>query len=209
MAIGNGGFQNVFVGGRRVSSIEPFVAFGDGIRVGGGGGPPTLGPPRGFTNGFGIPTPIGPITIGLPGGCGPLESCSGPTIAGVCLGRCVTQGFNGVPFQDVPGGPGPSPAAPLPQAMPQVGGCPPRAGAVAGVICPSGCHPNKADYFLKSGEFVPKKTRCVTNRRRNPLNPRALDRAISRLGSAGNAVERLGFKRKARGKPRKKKAGVC
>lgn len=170
---------------------------------------PTPVGPRGLGNGFGIPTPFGPITIGLPGGCGPLEACSGPTIAGVCLGRCVTQGFNGLPFQDVPGGPGPSPA-PLPtQAMPQVGGCPPRPGAVAAVRCETGCHPNKADYFLKNGTLVLKGTRCVRNRRRNPLNPRALDRAISRIGSAQNAVSRLGFKKKAPSRKKRAPASVC
>jgi len=47
--------------------------------------------------------------------------------------------------------------------------------------CPSGSHPNKSDYFLKTGEFVAKGSRCVKNRRRNPLNPRALTRAVARI----------------------------
>ncbi len=65
-----------------------------------------------LTDPFAIPLPGGlpPITISLPGGCGPLETCSGPTVAGVCLGRCVI----GPQFPLVPGGPGPVPGAPPP-----------------------------------------------------------------------------------------------
>lgn len=46
-----------------------------------------------------------------------------------------------------------------------------------------GYHLNKSDYFLRDGTFVPKGTRWVKNRRRNPLNPRALSRAIARVDS--------------------------
>lgn len=53
-------------------------------------------------------------------------------------------------------------------------GCPP------GAACPRGEHLNKSDYFLKDGTFVPKGSRCVSNRSRNVLNPRALTRANSR-----------------------------
>ena len=60
-----------------------------------------------------------------------------------------------------------------------------------GRACPKGFHPNKTSYFLKDGTFVPKGAKCVKNRRRNPLNPRAASRAISRLESAKKAVERL------------------
>lgn len=51
------------------------------------------------------------------------------------------------------------------------------------VACPSGYHANKADYWLKDGSYVGKGTRCVKNRRRNPMNPRAMSRAISRIDS--------------------------
>ncbi len=57
------------------------------------------------------------------------------------------------------------------------------AGAVAeaGIGCPSGYHPNKSDYFLKDGSYVPKGSRCVKNRRRNPMNARALSSAVTRI----------------------------
>ncbi len=71
------------------------------------------------------------------------------------------------------------------------GGCPPRGTAAPRILCAPGCHANKADYFLKGGTFVAAGTRCVTNRRRNPLNPRALDRAAGRLRSAQKAVRFL------------------
>lgn len=60
------------------------------------------------------------------------------------------------------------------------------------IACPSGFHPNKSDYFLKTGEFVGEGTRCVRNRRRNPFNPRATDRAIGRIEGAKRAAKRLG-----------------
>ena len=61
----------------------------------------------------------------------------------------------------------------------------------AGLACPPGMHPNKSAYFLKSGEFVPAKTRCVPSRRRNPGNSRANDRAIGRIESAKKMASRL------------------
>ncbi len=65
-------------------------------------------------------------------------------------------------------------------------------GAGQGNVAPGGWHWNKAGYFLKSGQFVPKGTKLVKNRRRNPLNPRALDRAMWRITSAKGAASKLG-----------------
>jgi len=48
----------------------------------------------------------------------------------------------------------------------------------------SGYHLNKSDYFLRSGEFVPKGSKWVRNRKRNPANARATSRAISRVVGA-------------------------
>lgn len=56
---------------------------------------------------------------------------------------------------------------------------------------PAGYRPNKSSYFLRDGTFVEKGSRYVKARRRNPLNPRAADRAISRLESAKKATQRL------------------
>ena len=59
----------------------------------------------------------------------------------------------------------------------------------AGIGCPSGFHPNKSSYMTQAG-FVEKGTRCVRNRRRNNLNPRALRRAGSRIGGFyGEAIK--------------------
>jgi hypothetical protein len=77
--------------------------------------------------------------------------------------------------------------APLPLLGPdrQIG--PPRAAGAAaitvepGIGCPKGYHANKSSYYLMDGSFVEKGTRCVKNRRRNPMNARALSRAISRV----------------------------
>lgn len=56
---------------------------------------------------------------------------------------------------------------------------------------PAGYHVNKTAYFLKDGTFVPEQSRWVRNRRRNPLNPRAASRAISRIESLKKATSRF------------------
>lgn len=62
--------------------------------------------------------------------------------------------------------------------------------------CPAGMRPNKSSYFWMSPGgsliFQPIGTKCVKIRRRNPLNPRAFDRALSRVGSAKRFGEKLG-----------------
>jgi len=55
--------------------------------------------------------------------------------------------------------------------------------------CPSGMHLNRSGYFLKTGQFIPPKSKCVPDRRMNPLNPRSASRAIKRLGRAQAAVQ--------------------
>lgn len=57
-----------------------------------------------------------------------------------------------------------------------------------GGACPAGYKPNKTGYWVTSPlgtpSYVEPGERCVKARRRNPLNPRAWDRAYSRLKSA-------------------------
>jgi len=57
---------------------------------------------------------------------------------------------------------------------------------------PTGYKPNKTSYFLKSGQFIEAETVWVRNRRRNPLNPRAFDKALGRIESAKKFGSRLG-----------------
>jgi hypothetical protein len=65
------------------------------------------------------------------------------------------------------------------------------AGAHPGQGCGSGYHTNKTGYWTRQG-FVPAGSKCVRNRKRNPLNPRAASRAMSRLSSAKKAAKFLG-----------------
>lgn len=58
---------------------------------------------------------------------------------------------------------------------------------------PKGYRVNQSDYFLKDGTFVPKGSRWVKIRRRNPLNPSAASKAIARIEQLKRATER--FKR--------------
>ena len=61
-----------------------------------------------------------------------------------------------------------------------------------GMACPPGMKANKSSYFLRDGTFVPKNSRCVSVRKRNPANSRANDRAIGRIESAKKMAARLG-----------------
>jgi len=68
-------------------------------------------------------------------------------------------------------------------------------GAGGVPLPPRGFHLNKTGYFLTSaaefGTFVEPFSRFVRNRRRNPGNMRAADRAISRIESAKRMAKRL------------------
>jgi len=159
-------------------------------------GPPLVPPPQ-----------LPPPKVGV--ACGPNERCVGITAAGLCFGFCVP--FTGDPPLGPPVPPLGPPLPPQDNGLPpdcvrvpitgevvclgqnggRRGGCPTTGVAAQKILCPPGCHPNKSDYFLKGGTFVAEGTRCVTNRRRNPLNPRALDRAAGRLRSAQKAVRFL------------------
>jgi hypothetical protein len=65
------------------------------------------------------------------------------------------------------------------------------AAAANGAGCPKGHRLNKSGYWLKNGTYVAPGTKCVKSRRRNPANPRALDRAIGRLNSAKRLQHKL------------------
>lgn len=64
-------------------------------------------------------------------------------------------------------------------------------GAGQGTPCTSGYHYNKSRYYSTRYGVIEKGSVCVKNRRRNPLNPRALSRAMSRVKSAQKAVRCL------------------
>jgi len=59
------------------------------------------------------------------------------------------------------------------------------------IACPQGYHPNKSGYYTQEG-YIEEGSRCVKNRRRNALNPRALTRAVGRIKSAKTASKILG-----------------
>jgi len=65
-----------------------------------------------------------------------------------------------------------------------------------GAVVARPTHANKSGYYIRSGQttgtYVPPGSRCVTNRRMNPLNPRALHHAMTRIVSAKRAAKFLG-----------------
>lgn len=74
-----------------------------------------------------------------------------------------------------------------------------------GKACPVGFHWNRTAYYTQRG-LVGKGTKCVKNRRRNPLNARALSRSMSRITSAKKAahfLDRIHFGPPHRAKARK------
>lgn len=119
--------------------------------------------------------PVGAIAGVLGGGAGPRRPPSAPP--GVPVLR--EPGIGGAIARALPGG-----GTGL--MIPRVAGQLVPAGMT--LACPSGAHPNKSTYWLNNGTRVEKGTRCVRNRRRNPMNPRALSRAISRV-DAGKALQ--------------------
>lgn len=142
------------------------------------------GRPMGDPGLFSFLGKVGKAALG--GAVGLLTGGPGGAIAGITSGFAPQpRGELQLPMSAPPGsfptGPGTSV-----QKVPGVRGAVQRAlpGGATGfqaVGCPPGFHANKADYFLRDGTFVAAGTRCVRNRRRNPLNPRALRRAVARV----------------------------
>lgn len=88
-----------------------------------------------------------------------------------------TRGVTGMLQRAIPGG-----ATGYQVALPAAG---------AGGGCENGYHLNRSGYYTHSEGWIPPRSKCVKNRRRNPANPRALDRAIGRLDSAKRLQHKL------------------
>jgi len=105
----------------------------------------------------------------------------GPARPGIGTPVTRTPGIRGLAQRILPGG-----ATGFEVAGQAAGG---------GMLPPRGFHLNKTGYFLTSaaefGQFVEPFSRFVRNRRRNPGNMRAADRAISRIESAKRMAKRL------------------
>lgn len=105
---------------------------------------------------------------------------------GLSVARDVVIGGAGVAI-----GRGFGPGGTTPTLQPHQGGrqvVPAESYAVCNI---KGHHMNKSDYFLKSGEFVARGTKCVRNRRMNPLNGHAARKAISRIKGARKMLNRI------------------
>jgi len=108
------------------------------------------------------------------------------------LARQGTRGLN-LPGLGARGmGIGP-PGSRLSLFEPQTNGAKSTAIPVGSVeVKPSGYHLNKSGYFLRDGTYIEPRSVYVKNRRRNPANPRAIDRSIGRIESAKRMASRLG-----------------
>jgi len=62
--------------------------------------------------------------------------------------------------------------------------------AALGGECPKGYRLNKTGYFLKSGQYVTPRSKCVKVRYRNVGNTRALRKAVSRASGFDKLVKR-------------------
>lgn len=123
---------------------------------------------------------IPPIGVTMPGVGSILKDISDRLLDKFLPTAVQTRPFPG------PGLPAPLPTpAPTPAPGPMFGGGLPR-GAVEPIIGPSGMPECPCGFhFVKSGAGY-----CVRNRRMNPLNPRALNRASRRVGGFARAVKR-------------------
>jgi hypothetical protein len=124
---------------------------------------------------FGFLGKVGKAALG--GAIGLVTGGPGGAVAG------ATSAFLPSSSSSIPIGPGPGIVQ---QPVPGLIGkaqrfVPGGATGFESVACPRGFHPNKADYWLQDGTYVPKGSRCVKNRSRDPLNPRALRRAVARV----------------------------
>jgi hypothetical protein len=68
----------------------------------------------------------------------------------------------------------------------------PLVGGPSGAACERGYHRNKTGYFTQRYGWIAPGAVCVRNRRRNPLNARALSRSLARITSAKKATAFLG-----------------
>ncbi len=92
-------------------------------------------------------------------------------------------GFRQIPFQPLQSSrmiPTPGFAGAVQRAVP--------GGATGMQGCGNGTRPNKSGYYVQGGQYVAPGTVCVKRRRMNPLNPRALSKAMRRIESAKRAT---------------------
>lgn len=158
---------------------NPLNAIGGAIRgfTGGGKAQGTSAAVSGASSGMGLMSPLGTNAqgFGLPSGAGGGGAGPGGGI-GINIGgpNGITLGGGG----GVIGGGGGF-----------TGGT--AVGPYTGGAVMSGYHLNKHGYYTKGGHYVAPRSKQVKNRRRNPLNPRALHRSLARLHSAKHAIKAL------------------
>jgi len=160
---------------------------------------------------MGDPGLFGDIFGGIKKGLGFATGLVGSVLPGPIGG--LAKGISGI-LGGRPRGVAPAPGVGMPIPQMQIGTRPPpwsfgsfpaATGQQNGRAFPAtadtggppgtGYHLNKSGYYRRSPAgsivYVPPRSVWVRNRRRNPLNPRALDRALGRVSSAKNASKRL------------------
>ena len=119
--------------------------------------------------------------LGIPGISGAAGLVGGLLGGGMAKG----PGFQQIPFQPIPAQmrgqvPTPGVAGAVQRFLP--------GGATGMQGCGNGTRPNKSGYYVQGGQYVAPGTVCVKRRRMNPLNPRALSKAMRRIESAKRAT---------------------
>lgn len=150
-----------------------------------------------------LPGPAGTIARAVGGALAPASTAvmrpsSQVLVSSVRPGFVQTAGGIPAPQLTLPGGrqlslqgttivSGPTSAAGQtgPVRGPLLGGRPQTA------TCERGYHYNRTGYQTKRYGWVEAGTVCVKNRKRNPLNPKALSRALARTASARKAIKAL------------------
>jgi len=163
-----GGVANVATGGLAGSAYDALKSIAGSKRTGAAG-----------TGGLALvgarTQPLVPQQVTLPGGA--IVRADSVKVTGTSIGFGAYQRGEVSVYGPQAGAPGAPTGTCL---LPGKNGGPPRLRAT---------HANKSGYHLKDGTYVAPGTRCVANRRRNPLNPRALSRAMSRVTGARKAIK--------------------
>ena len=170
-----------------------------GSRYGGMGGgfmrggmmiPSSIGPGGTFQGDPGLFSFLGKAARGITGvvsrlGIPIVSGAAGVASSLLGGGMRSGPGFQQIPFQPIPmqtAGqiPAPGVAGFMQRAIP--------GGATGMQGCGNGTRPNKSGYYVQGGQYVAPGTVCVKRRRMNPLNPRALSKAMRRIESAKRAT---------------------
>ena len=176
-------------GGSGVMRVNPMMGGPGTMTIGPGGG--IYGDP-GFFDFLGgvVKKGLGVVgSLGIPGISGAANvarglfgGARGPGQSGVQAVQPPWMASRMAPFQGTPAGRNIAGSLAARQRLLPFG------ATGVGEGCGAGYRANKSGYYVQGGQYVEPGSVCVKRRRMNPLNPRALSKAMRRIESAKRAT---------------------